>query len=201
MRPGRVDGQRTFDLVNVYRRCLNHPMRNPPSMRFWKTIGQLRGDLVAYACSISDSLDEAEDLVSDAIERAAKAKTRPKSPDDLRPWMFRVIRNLSVDELRKRRVRREYSASVARFEGTSAWARSCIEDQIFIREAFNALGSKQREVLFLVDVMGMTYIEAAEVMDVPTGTVMSRVSRARKALLSLVDADQVVPFRKGTKHG
>ena len=64
----------------------------------------MRGDLLAYARSIADSPEEAEDLVSDALERAARAEGRPRDPDALRPWMFRVIRNLNVDELRKRRI-------------------------------------------------------------------------------------------------
>jgi len=175
-------------------------MRTPLSPPFWKTIGQIRGDLFAFARSISDSLHEAEDLVSDAIERAARAENRPKDPGALRPWMFRIIRNLNVDELRKRRVRREYSVSATRFDGISAWARNGIEDGILIREAFDKLEAKQREVLCLVDILGMTYKEAAAVMDVPAGTIMSGVSRARRALLSRMDAGQVVPYRKGRKR-
>jgi len=175
-------------------------MRNPIRTPFWKAIGRMRADLFAYARSISDSLEEAEDLVSDAIERAAKAEKRPRDLGALRPWMFRVIRNLSVDELRKRRVRREYSIAAARLENRSAWARSEVEDAIFIREAFDGLESKQREVLFLVDIVGMTYIEAADVMNVPIGTVMSRVSRARRSLLSRMSGGQVIPFKKGIKR-
>ena len=175
-------------------------MRNPFSASFWKVLGEIRSDLHAYARSISDSADRAEDLVSDAIERAAKAEKRPKNPGELRPWMFRIIRNLNVDELRKRRVRREYYLAVARLQNIGAWRNNSLEDELAIRQAFEGLDAKHREVLFLVDIMGMTYSEAAEVMSVPTGTVMSRISRARKSLLARFDDNRVVTFRKDAKR-
>lgn len=143
-------------------------------------------ELRAYAASICASHDDAKDLVQDAIERALKADNRPARLDELRPWMFRVIRNLHYDELRKLRVRREYLAAERRLsdeaDGTFHTARD-----VLIRLAFEKLPLETREVLFLVDIMGLKYVEAAQVMDVPHGTVMSRISRARKALLNLVD--------------
>jgi RNA polymerase sigma-70 factor (ECF subfamily) len=99
--------------------------------------------------------------------------------------MFRVIRNLHYDELRKRRVRREYLAAEKRLSdeaGTSDAARD-----VLIRMAFEKLSPDMREVLCLVDIMGLKYAEAAIVMNVANGTVMSRISRARKALLELVE--------------
>ena len=139
----------------------------------------------AYAIAICASPDDAEDLVQDAIERALRTNSRPTVLDELRPWMFRVIRNLHYDELRKRRVRREYLAAEKRLSdeaGTSDAARD-----ILIRMAFEKLSPDMREVLCLVDIMGLKYAEAAEVMNVANGTVMSRISRARKALLTLVE--------------
>jgi len=142
-------------------------------------------ELRAYAIAICASRNGAEDLVHDAIERGLRADTRPTRLDELRPWMFRVIRNLHYDELRKRRVRREYLAAERRLSdetGVSDTARD-----VLIRLAFENLPSETREVLCLVDIMGLKYVEAAKVMDVPIGTVMSRVSRARKALLEIVE--------------
>lgn len=142
-------------------------------------------ELRAYATAICASSNDAEDLVQDAIERALRAEERPAIIDELRPWMLRVIRNLHYDELRKRRIRREYLAAERRFSdeaGTSDAARD-----ILIRIAFEKLPPDMREVLCLVDIMGLKYAEAADVMNVANGTVMSRVSRARKALLALVE--------------
>lgn len=143
-------------------------------------------ELRAYAIAICASRDDAEDLVQDAVERSLRATDRPDRLEALRPWMFRVIRNLHYDELRKRRVRREYSASEKRlsFMGDG----SDVARDVLIRLAFEKLPPETREILCLIDVMGLKYEEAATVIDVPTGTVMSRISRARKALLAIVGA-------------
>ena len=71
-------------------------------------------ELRAYSRFITASADDAEDLVQDAIERALRAPSCPGDLRAFRPWMFRVIRNLHYDELRKRRLRREYSQSLTR---------------------------------------------------------------------------------------
>ncbi len=155
----------------------------------WPSITELLPDLRAYARTLADSAQDVEDLVGDAIERAIRSDSRPQSLESLRPWMFRIIRNLSFDELRKRRVRREYAQILARLEGTGRTEGLSVEDRALIRRAFEALASREREILFLVDIMGFSYAETAGVLEVPKGTVMSRVSRARRALLALVQPE------------
>lgn len=146
-------------------------------------------ELRAYARSIAGNREDAEDLVQDAVERTLKAPSAPARLEELRPWMFRVIRNLNLDEWRKRRVRREYSSSQSRLlidmphGGDHA-------DSVLIRMTLETLPPPMREVLFLVDVMGMKYAEAAEVMEVPPGTVMSRVSRARRAMIDALESGE-----------
>ncbi|WP_428647982.1 RNA polymerase sigma factor [Roseibium sp.] len=151
-----------------------------------KDIEILLPEMRAYATSISRSADEAEDLVQDAVERTLRAPDRPGRLRDLRPWIFRVIRNLHFDELRKRRVRREYSATQRRLSREGDGTRDRERD-ILLRFAFEKLSPDFREILFLIDVMNLKYAETAEIIGVPKGTVMSRVSRARRALLELVD--------------
>ncbi len=143
-------------------------------------------ELRAYSRSICRSRDDAEDLVQDAIVRALRMDSRPSKLDEFRPWMFRVIRNLSIYELRKKRVRREYFQAQERLSGNMSSGADVARDTL-LRMAFEKLPPQTREILFLVDIMGMKYSEAADVMGVPNGTVMSRISRARRALLVLVD--------------
>ncbi|MGR3713004.1 MAG: RNA polymerase sigma factor [Shimia sp.] len=151
------------------------------------TIDFLLPELRAYALSLSKHRHDSEDLVQDAIERALRSDKRPKPLADLRPWMFRIIRNLHVDETRKKRVRMEYSNTQSRLSIDLAQSHNHAED-ITVRTTFATLPTAMREVLFLVDVMGMKYAEAAEIMDVPHGTVMSRISRARRALIEAIEA-------------
>ena len=139
-------------------------------MSSWPLIQELHSELLAYARSIADTPEGAEDLVSDAIERAARAETPPKDRRAFEIWMFRIIKNLSIDELRKRRIRREYSADVARLYWDVGSPAASPEMAILLRRAFEKLGPVDREILCLVDVLGMKYAEAAEVIGVPIGT-------------------------------
>lgn len=153
----------------------------------------------AYARSVSADPADADDLVSDAVERALTAENRPHDVDAIRPWMFRIIRNLTIDEARKRKVRREYFETESRFMNedtlSAGMAGHGTLDDVLTRMAFEKLNPAEREILYLVDVTGLKYAETAEVLDVPVGTIMSRVSRARRALLALVDDTNVTELK------
>ncbi len=154
-------------------------------------------EIRAYAYSICQSSVEAEDLVQDAVERALRADNKPDKLDDLRPWMFRVVRNLFFDELRKFRIRREYLRVQGRISNEVDGSNQ--ERDVLLRLAFEKLSPEFREILFLVDVIGLKYAEAALVIDVPKGTVMSRVSRARRTLLDLVGVEDRYAITKKRK--
>lgn len=160
----------------------------------------LMPELSAYARTLAGDPTDAEDLVGGAIERALKARQVPAATDELRPWMFRVIRNLHIDEIRKARTRMEYSGDVRRYL-EEARSQPAPTDRLNIRQAFAKLPAQAQEVLFLVDIMGMKYAEVAEVIDIPVGTVMSRVSRARRALLELLDDGKVVDLPQRNRVG
>lgn len=64
-----------------------------------------------------------------------------------------------------------------------------------VRQAFAKLATRDREILCLVDILGLTYAEAATVIDVPLGTVMSRVSRARRAMIERLGETNIHPLR------
>lgn len=168
-----------------------------------KALSHLLPEFRAYARSICFERADAEDLVSDAVERALTARNRPNDLDGIRPWMFRIIRNLNIDAVRKQKVRRDYFDTVSRSltEDNVSGRVSALEqstlDDVLTRIAFEKLNSAEREVLYLVDVTGFKYAEAAEVLDVPVGTIMSRVSRARRALLALVDDTNVTELKTG----
>ncbi len=166
-------------------------------------IEMLLPELRAYARSLSISADAAEELVQDAVERALRADTRPEALSDLRPWMFRVIRNLHYDELRRARVRKEYITREKRLFSESGPIPDQARD-VLVRLAFERMPAEKREVLFLVDVIGLKYAEAADVVGVAPGTIMSRISRARQALRAAVsgadDLEEPRASRGGTNN-
>lgn len=154
---------------------------------------RLRPQLVGFARAICGT-PEADDLVQDAIERALKADSPPLESPDLVPWMFRIIRNLHVDELRKSKVRAEYVDYQKRLSGEGYNRESDPLQDLLVRQAFEALSPPHREVIFLVDIMGMRYLEAGEILGVAEGTIMSRLSRARQAMIGQLNQSNVSPL-------
>jgi len=168
-------------------------------MHLESALTQLMPELRAYARSICTERADAEDLVGDAVERALTARNHPRDLKGLRPWMFRIIRNLHIDEMRKRRVHGRYSDD-AGSAGPDAFQHTTLDD-VLTRIAFEKLTPQHREILYLVDVTGLKYAEAADVLEIAPGTVMSRLSRARRALLELIDDTNVTALKAGGTKG
>ena len=156
-------------------------------------------NLFGYARALCS--EAAEDLYQEALVRAMSAKCVPAEPSTFRIWMFQVLRNLWIDQLRART--RVQSHVASGLETAEAYANTEGEDAIVsrlaVREAFMQLSRDHREVLALVDIGGFSYDETGALLSVPRGTVMSRVSRARAALLDRLTTDVVIPFRRRHK--
>lgn len=163
-------------------------------MRLRPKLTQLRPDLLAFATSLTLEPSEAEDLVQEAILRALLSPATPRNGRDLRPWMFRIVRNLFIDARRRERVRRQYSGTDAHVSGSGRETDADPVETILVRQAFAGLSRRDREILSLVDILGLSYAEAAEALGVPAGTVMSRLSRARRAMIEAIGNSNVRPI-------
>jgi RNA polymerase sigma-70 factor (ECF subfamily) len=142
-----------------------------------------------YAYALCRSVADADDLLQATLERLL---SRP-APEDamLEKWAIRVCRNIWFDELRSRRVRREAAGELERSAGAGVPTEQAAMASIDLKRAnaaIDALPEEQRDVLALVAIGGMAYREAAEVLAVPVGTVMSRLARARAALAAQLEA-------------
>jgi RNA polymerase sigma factor (sigma-70 family) len=136
-----------------------------------------------FARSLTGNRHDADDLLQTTVERVLERGV-PESADVLR-WMFRVCKNLWIDELRAHDVRMKAAQLPELAEAPAANAETTAIGELTLREvdrAMAALPDEQRSVLALVAVEGLTYRETAEVLDVPIGTVMSRLARARASL-------------------
>ena len=104
-------------------------------------------------------------------------------------WMFRIVQTIWIDQIRARDVRKEDSDTAARLGSDEpvrrVEARLALDE---VRRAVDRLPADQRIALLLVTVDGLSYKEAAEVVRVPVGTIMSRLARARIALLQQLEA-------------
>jgi RNA polymerase sigma-70 factor (ECF subfamily) len=165
-------------------------------MRLGAKLAALNNDLLAYASSLTLDAIEAEDLVQDAVVRALRANRVPRQISDLRPWMFRVIKNLFIDQKRKERLQREFSAAEGRLSDIEQAQAMDPVEALMVRQAYAKLSPRDREILCLIDILGMTYAQAATVIEVPVGTVMSRVSRARRAMIEQMGETNVRPMRR-----
>lgn len=140
-----------------------------------------------FARSLTGNAHDADDLLQSTVERTL---TRPVAEDaDVSRWMLRICRNLWIDEIRARDVRRKASLR-AEVEEAAISGEDVAIGELTLRDvdrAMAALPPEHREVVSLVAVEGVSYREAAEILEVPIGTVMSRLARARAALARRFD--------------
>jgi RNA polymerase sigma-70 factor (ECF subfamily) len=152
--------------------------------------------LVAFARTIVGDIDSARDLVQEAAARALAARQVPTEPRAYRAWVFKIVRNAALDELRARSKRRQEPSATT----VDLWRYddACIA-KITVEQGLAALPPAQREIIALIDIGGFTYAEAAELGGVPIGTIMSRIARARAALLQALEESSVRPLK--SSHG
>lgn len=154
-------------------------------------------DIRRFAYALTGARPDADDLLQATVERILE-KGAPEDAD-MRKWSYRVAKNIWIDEIRSRRVRtRAVSEGKVdtndRLDGERVvlGAISLAE----VNRAMERLPDDQRAALSLVAVEGLSYADAAQALDVPIGTVMSRISRARAALADLFAAPKT-PLAEG----
>ncbi|TGD76152.1 sigma-70 family RNA polymerase sigma factor [Mangrovimicrobium sediminis] len=143
-----------------------------------------------FCHSLTGNAADADDLLQATVERILQ-KGMPADAHTAK-WTYRVCKNVWIDELRAREVRQRYPATETE-EETALSADTVAESELevaAVSTAMAALPEEQRLALTLVTIDGKTYAEAAEILDVPVGTIMSRIARARKQLLQLLHPAQ-----------
>ena len=143
-----------------------------------------------FAFGLTGSMQEADDLVQSACERALDRCHQWLPGTRLDSWMFKIIKNLHIDELRKHKLRGDpvdpddHQPTSDNNAHRAAEVRSRLKD---VAAAMKQLPDDQQAVLMLVCVEEYSYREAAAIMDIPIGTVMSRLARARAGLSQRLD--------------
>jgi RNA polymerase sigma-70 factor (ECF subfamily) len=149
-----------------------------------------------YARALLHDRDAADDLVQSTLERALARWHFRRASGDLRAWLFAIERNLYLDD-RRRAVRRGSDVELdhlALADGSAGPERSLIAKDALAR--LGALPEEQRSLLLLIGVEELSYEQAARVLDVPVGTLMSRLSRARAALRRSLDSGRATVLRR-----
>jgi RNA polymerase sigma factor (sigma-70 family) len=138
-----------------------------------------------FARSLAANRHDGDDLMQGTVERVL-ASGVPENVDVLR-WMFKVCKNLWIDQLRSHEVKKRAATPLDEVAEPSVSGEAIVLGELTLRDVERAMGAlpdEQRVVLSLVAIEGLSYREAADVLETPIGTVMSRLARARAALAS-----------------
>lgn len=144
-----------------------------------------------YARALAGDRSRADDLVQDTLERAIVKRALWRSGTDLRAWVFTIMHNVFINQTRRAArdalpVDPATLAEIDAADGTSAETYAQLNS---IEISLAQLSDEQREVLLLVALEGMSYDEVAHTLGIPMGTVMSRLSRARVRLGTLLEGE------------
>lgn len=149
-------------------------------------IAALLPRLRRFARSITFHREDADDVVQIAVERALTRSAQWEPGSRLDSWMFRIVKNAWIDEARARARRDQLFAPEEEGEHVGDDRAEAQQQRMAIEQALRRLSEEHRMVIGLVLVDGMPYKEAAEVLDIPMGTLTSRLARAREALQALL---------------
>ena len=141
-----------------------------------------------FALSLTRHASNADDLVQNCLERALGSVADKRPDGDLRAWLFTILYRQFVDNHRRsRRYARMLEFFTGRDDTQPSTERTVLAQSTL--EAFDQLATEQRALLLWVSVEGLSYKQVAEILDVPIGTVMSRLSRGRRLLAATLRAE------------
>lgn len=151
-----------------------------------------------YARALVGDRAAADDLVQDTIERGWNKLSSWRRGSDMRAWLFSIMHNLHIDQIRKPSVPTEVLDEDTPIPSVNASQTDRLELRD-MESALSLLPAEQREILLLIALEEMTYEEVALTLRIPIGTVMSRLSRAREKLRALMEGRTVVSPLKVVK--
>ena len=148
--------------------------------------------LYRYAMSLTRNPTDAEDLVQETYVRAIPAMGSLGAASNHRSWLFTILRNIRINQLRRQRTSPEIGVSENAENVFVETSRDPLAlyvskvDRERVREAIQQLSMGQREIIVLREYEELSYQELAEILNCPVGTVMSRLARARSRLRALL---------------
>lgn len=173
-------------MINRLETSLTRMVADPETIR--RGIVGILPRLRRYAFALTGARDRGDDLLQSTLERVLE-KGAPADADLLK-WSMRICKNLWIDDIRTQNVRRAAAPALLAQQEVGADARRDVEERLTLNAALAALATlppEQRATLTLVALEGLSYREAADILETPIGTVMSRVARARATLVAKLE--------------
>lgn len=162
----------------------------PRLQQFERELLNLLPRLRRFSRSLTKDAVEADDLCQLALERALKSRSKWQEGTRLDSWMYMIMRNCWIDELRRQNRRALHFAPLDEAEHLQQRSSSGDSDQLRrmdLHLAMQALPVEQRELVALIWIEGLSYRETADLLNIPMGTLTSRLFRARKALMASLE--------------
>lgn len=139
-----------------------------------------------FARTITRNPDDADDLVQLSIERALQRYEQWRPDSKFESWMFGIVKNAWIDEVRARQRRNRVLASEDEGENVGGGLGESQAEVLSVQRAMAELPDEQRMAIALVLIEGLSYKEAADALEIPIGTLTSRLARGREALQALL---------------
>ncbi len=149
-----------------------------------------------YAWAMLRNESDADDLVQDCLLRAIDRIDTFRTDGELRPWLFTIMHNLYVSRWRRNRRHAQVMADDAEADLAVSPSQPASMEVRDVLRGLDTLPDDQRQVLLLAAVEGFNYDEVARMLGVPTGTVMSRLSRARDRLRDFIEGRERPALRR-----
>jgi len=140
-----------------------------------------------YARALTGDTVAAEDLVQDTLERAWRRFGLWRRGSNLRAWLFTIMHNIFINQVKATQNRRNQAADGAEVKLPATPTQEERLDLRDLNKALRMLSAEQREVVLLIGLEQVSYDEAAKILGLPVGTVMSRLSRGREHLRLLMN--------------
>lgn len=171
---------------------------------------KLRQEIVAllprlrrFARGLAGDPDKGDDLVQAACERALKRLEQVRDGSRLDSWLYRIIYTQWIDRMRRSASRSACLKLIAEGNPSAACeadSDKCMASALDVRKALKGLTTEHQAAILLVCLEGYSYAEASKVLDVPVGTVASRVARARSILCNLLYPEKTETFQFSQKE-
>src|ERR1700741_3366341 len=153
-------------------------------------LGEMLPRLRRFARVITRNVADADDLVQTAVEKALVHAEQWRPESRLDSWMFGIMKNAWIDEIRARRRREKHHAPAEAGEQVGDRSAIARDTELSVAAAMDHLPEEQRLAVALVLIEGLSYKEAAIVMGVPIGTLTSRLARGRETLQALLGGSE-----------
>jgi RNA polymerase sigma-70 factor (ECF subfamily) len=155
---------------------------------FERRLASMLPRLRRFAHGLARNAADADDLTQAAAERMLKARDQWQAGTHFEAWAYRILRNLWIDTGRARQRREQVLAPEEQglSVGVAGDAEPAVE-RAYLMRALDRLPDGQREAVAMVMIEGLSYADAAAVLDVPMGTLTSRLVRGRQALMTMLE--------------